>query len=201
MSTPTRSHVLGPGPFQGEGRAWSTQTVRLANVPPQPWRNGGGITHELLAWPGAGDWRVRVSVATIAADGPFSAFPGVQRWFAVLEGAGVRLQHAQGERRCSLGDEPWPFDGADAPGCTLIDGPTRDLNLMLRGTGALRRGTVLTGAWPWRAAYTPEAVTLHVGGTAHALPAASLFWSDDPAPAQWRSEAPLFFLVLDPTAP
>ena len=61
-------------------------------TPPQPWRNGGGVTRELLAWPDGGDWRVRVSVADIDADGPFSAFPGVERWFAVLEGAGVALR-------------------------------------------------------------------------------------------------------------
>ena len=51
------------------------------------WRNGGGRTRELLAWPDAADWKVRVSVADVESDGPFSAFPGVQRWFAVLEGA------------------------------------------------------------------------------------------------------------------
>ena len=32
----------------------------------------------------------------IAADGPFSPFPGVQRWFAVLSGAGVQLGLADG---------------------------------------------------------------------------------------------------------
>ena len=25
------------------------QTIALANVPPQPWKNGGGVTRELLA--------------------------------------------------------------------------------------------------------------------------------------------------------
>jgi environmental stress-induced protein Ves len=41
-----------------------------------PWKNGGGVTRELLAWPGGGDWQVRISVAEIEADGPFSSFPG-----------------------------------------------------------------------------------------------------------------------------
>jgi environmental stress-induced protein Ves len=35
---------------------------------------------------------LRISVAEITRDGPFSAFAGVQRWFAVLEGAGVMLR-------------------------------------------------------------------------------------------------------------
>ena len=50
-------------------------TVALADVPAQAWRNGGGTMRELLAWPDASDWQLRVSVAEIEADGPFSAFP------------------------------------------------------------------------------------------------------------------------------
>mgnify|MGYP003694612933 CR=1 FL=1 len=34
---------------------------------------------------------MRVSVADVATDGPFSTFAGVDRWFAVLDGAGVVL--------------------------------------------------------------------------------------------------------------
>jgi uncharacterized protein len=107
-------------------------TVRLDDCPEVPWRNGGGRTRELLAWPSAADWQVRVSVAEVAADGPFSAYPGVDRWFAVIEGAGVVLALPTGERRVRAGDAPLAFPGEAAPGCRLIDGPTRDLNLMLR---------------------------------------------------------------------
>ncbi|MDO8252256.1 MAG: HutD family protein, partial [Rhodoferax sp.] len=65
--------------------------VQLADAVPRPWRNGGGVTRELLAWPQADDWIWRMSVAEVAHSGPFSRFEGVQRWFAVLGGAGVRL--------------------------------------------------------------------------------------------------------------
>ena len=85
--------------------------IALADTPPQPWRNGGGVTRELLAWPDGGDWRVRISVAEIEADGPFSAFPGVERWFAVLEGGGVALTIAGTEHRCRAGDAPLSFAG------------------------------------------------------------------------------------------
>ena len=78
--------------------------VALADTPPVPWRNGGGLTRELLAWPDGGDWAVRVSVAEIEADGPFSTFPGVERWFAVLEGGGVALTIAGTEHRCFAGE-------------------------------------------------------------------------------------------------
>ena len=87
----------------------------------------------------------------IAADGPFSAFPGVTRWFAVLDGAGVVLTFADGERTLRPGDAPLCFDGAAAPGCRLIAGPTVDLNLMLQGTGGAllpaRQGDPVP-AWP-----------------------------------------------------
>ena len=109
------------------------RTVRLDSVAAQPWRNGGGRTRELLAWPSADAWSLRISVAEIERDGPFSAFPGVQRWFAVIEGAGVLLSFDGAERSCRRGDAPLAFDGGEAPGCHLLDGPTRDLNLMARG--------------------------------------------------------------------
>ena len=38
-------------------------------VAPQPWRNGGGRTRELLAWPDAQAWSVRISLAEIEAEG------------------------------------------------------------------------------------------------------------------------------------
>ena len=44
------------------------QIAPLAGAAAQPWRNGGGITRELLAWPVASDqWALRVSVAQIAS--------------------------------------------------------------------------------------------------------------------------------------
>ena len=70
----------------------SWHTVALADVAPSAWKNGGGTTRELLAWPSPADWVFRLSVAEVQADGPFSSFAGVQRWFAVLSGAGVRLR-------------------------------------------------------------------------------------------------------------
>ena len=111
--------------------------VVASAVAPQPWKNGGGVTRELLRLPLAGgaadDWGLRISVADIAADGPFSPFPGITRWFAVLDGAGVRLTWP-GRAPLALrrDDPPLRFDGADAPDCRLLAGSTRDLNVMVR---------------------------------------------------------------------
>ncbi|MDO8769103.1 MAG: HutD family protein [Burkholderiaceae bacterium] len=61
----------------------SWQIIHLAQTPPSPWRNGGGVTRELIAWPDANDWAWRMSVAEVASNGVLSKFEGVQRWFAV----------------------------------------------------------------------------------------------------------------------
>ena len=114
--------------------------VDLAGVPPTPWKNGGGVTRELLAWPQPQDWRVRLSVAEVEADGPFSAFPGVTRWFAVLSGAGVRLDMGAHSHELTAASEPLCFDGAAGVHCSLLGGATQDFNLMLRGVrGRLER--------------------------------------------------------------
>jgi uncharacterized protein len=117
--------------------------IALADVPGEPWRNGGGRTRTLLVWPAeANEWSLRVSVADIESDGPFSAFPGIDRWFSVLQGAGVVLALTEGKRRIAAGNDAVAFDGESAPSCSLVDGVTLDLNLMTRrshGRGWMRR--------------------------------------------------------------
>ncbi|MFO1339851.1 MAG: HutD family protein [Burkholderiaceae bacterium] len=167
--------------------------VELARMAPQPWRNGGGVTRELLAWPlGAStDWLLRVSVAEIEHDGPFSPFPGVQRCFAVLEGAGVVLGRPGGDQALTPASPPLAFDGAEAPSCRLLDGPTRDLNLMARQTaGRLRMGPAQPGERApegarWCGLYAATALLLDPANTPPvALPAHALAWCDTPG-ARW----------------
>jgi len=116
------------------------RVVALADVASQPWRNGAGRTRELLAWPDAAAWQVRVSVAEIDRAAPFSAFAGVERWFAVVDGAGVELSIDGVALRVVAGAPPLRFAGeASVDGCPIA-GPTRDLNFMLRGArGAMHR--------------------------------------------------------------
>jgi environmental stress-induced protein Ves len=106
------------------------QLVALDDAAPQPWRNGGGVTRELLAWPSASDWRVRISVADVERAGPFSRFAGIERWFAVLAGEGVLLDVAGAHHRVTRGGTPLRFDGDAAVESELVGGATRDLNLM-----------------------------------------------------------------------
>lgn len=179
---------------------------RVADAAPQPWRNGGGSTRELLAWPPGGAWQLRISVAEIAADGPFSAYEGVQRWFAVIDGAGVVLGFADGERRLEPGAGVLQFDGADAPACRLIDGPTHDLNLMLRSgvRGTLERvpaGEAWNAPWRWRAVFTAGAARLHAAGAAPVdLAAGTLAHPLPPGPCRIEPNdphAPAFWIGAD----
>lgn len=156
------------------------QLIETMQVAPQPWRNGHGRTRELLAWPDATDWRVRVSVADIDAGAPFSPFPGVERWFVVLKGAGVELDIDGTPHQQTRIDPPFSFDGAATIHCRLLDGPTQDLNLMLRG---LRGGMqVAEDGVPWRpdgtacGLYTAIAGRCTADGETVALPAYALLW-------------------------
>jgi environmental stress-induced protein Ves len=165
--------------------ALKTLLIDADAVAPQAWKNGGGQTRELLAWPDANSWQMRVSRADIKASGPFSAFPGVQRWFQVLSGKGVILrmptpdQHTLDETLLP-GHIPLHFDGAMAPDCVLVDGPTLDLNLMARGGAACLR-PVQTHT-PWRAdfamcgLYSAAGGHWHCGKQSVTMPAHSLLW-------------------------
>jgi environmental stress-induced protein Ves len=175
------------------------QVVRTDAVEPQPWKNGGGLTRELLAWPTRENWALRISVADVRADGPFSAFPGVDRWFAVIEGAGVQLalpESAGGRRRAEPEGEPLHFAGEAGPYAELLDGPTRDLNLMVRRDAG--RGEMLSAAGGaafasrrrFRALFVADACRLQIDGAdALELPAFALAWADGGAHGVWRIAA------------
>lgn len=153
--------------------------VHLKDVAPQPWRNGGGQTRELLTWPEGGDWRLRISLADIEQDGPFSAFPGVTRWFTVVHGQGVVLRFGDRAETLGPGSAPLRFDGGEAPDCSLIDGPTRDLNLMLRGGEGVMQPVApgrSFGGFVQHGLFTAVPGILRSGGTSTPLPAHTLAW-------------------------
>lgn len=191
-------------------------TVSLEDVAAQPWRNGGGVTQELLAWPAeaaGSDWQLRISVARIDRSGPFSAYPGVERWFAVLQGEGVVLRFANRRLMLGAGSEPVRFDGAAAPDCDLLDGATQDLNLMARSDAGRGAMLLARGSEEWvstarlRAVYTAEAATLQVDDSgAVTLPAGTLAWCDGASQQRWRLKpgaAPVraWWLQFKPKAP
>ncbi|HEY1043451.1 MAG TPA: HutD family protein [Telluria sp.] len=114
----------------------TTRLIPYANLEASPWKNGGGSTTEIAVAPHAAgfdefDWRI--SLARIVQDGPFSAFPGIDRTLALVEGDGVLLDF-DGERRVLLSnDDPViSFDGGHVIDARLAGAATVDFNVMTR---------------------------------------------------------------------
>lgn len=113
------------------------QHFSRATLPVMPWKNGGGTTQEIASWPhGAAldtfGWRV--SIATIAAPGPFSVFAGIDRRIMLLEGDGVRLFTHDGriDHLLDVPHQPFAFSGDEAIDCTMFGGASNDFNVMTR---------------------------------------------------------------------
>ncbi|MGN6113802.1 MAG: HutD/Ves family protein [Luteimonas sp.] len=107
--------------------------LRAQDYRRERWRNGAGWTREVHAHPAAdgNGWDWRLSIAEIDEDAPFSAFPGVDRELVLLEGNGLRLRFADGECvELHPPHERLRFAGERALRGELVDGPTRDFNLM-----------------------------------------------------------------------
>ncbi|MGN6316309.1 HutD/Ves family protein [Trinickia sp.] len=153
------------GPSQGTGRPRaagsraphpSLRIVRGDALIAAPWKNGGGVTREIAAYPvGAGlDTFVwRLSVADVERPGPFSRFPGVERTLVLLDGEGMSLiergDGAVGGGRTHALTRPFDiarFDGEAAFDAELVRGATRDFNLMVR------RGQASATLRVWRGA-------------------------------------------------
>ncbi len=100
-----------------------------ADRPATPWRNGGGLTREVAA-AAAGGWRV--SLAEIASDGPFSAFPGLDRILTVVAGTALELTVGEEPPVRLPALRPYAFPGAAATAGRLPAGPVTALNVMTR---------------------------------------------------------------------
>ncbi len=134
-----------------------------------PWKNGGGVTREVLRAPAessAFDWRL--SLATIDSPGPFSTFDGYHRTLVLVRGAGVELNFAQhGTSRLTAPGQAISFDGAWQTSCTLLDGPSTDLNLIVSKDRAqsASRSAQLTAAQTIQTAHWSELLVCCLSGT------------------------------------
>lgn len=124
--------VAGCGPVSDS----RLQLVRARDVVRSPWRNGLGTTRTFLTGPSVEDGaepRWRVSLADIGGDGAFSAFPGLDRHFTVVDGDGVVLIVDGSEHRVGR-LESLVFSGDAATDCRLVGSEVAALNVMtLRG--------------------------------------------------------------------
>lgn len=116
--------------------------IRQSEFKTAAWKNGGGVTHE-IARHDDGDVLVwRISLAEVAADGPFSLFAGLTRVLTVIEGAGVDLHSANGVL-AALPLVPVRFSGGTPIDGRLRDGPCRDVNLIFDATRIAASASVL----------------------------------------------------------
>ncbi|MBL8671702.1 MAG: HutD family protein [Alphaproteobacteria bacterium] len=118
----------------------SVTLLRQRDYRAMPWKNGGGITHEILREQapagsdpgGSGDFAWRLSIATIERSGPFSTFPHCDRVILLLDGDGVALDMgAAGTHSLDRPHVPFRFAGETPVDCRLLGGRSRDLNLMV----------------------------------------------------------------------
>ncbi|GAB3457005.1 HutD family protein [Massilia terrae] len=113
-----------------------TTLIPFAGLAPVSWKNGGGSTTEIAIAPldaGFDEFEWRVSLATIAADGAFSQFPGVDRTLVLVDGHGATLDIDDDEQVTVSADEPVQrFAGESRVQAKLHRGATTDFNVMTR---------------------------------------------------------------------
>lgn len=101
----------------------------------KPWKNGGGITEDVWLFPEGAthdDFDIRLSLAEISREGPFSAFPGIDRTITLVGGDPFVLEFDNGTRHPIVMLAPFSFDGALTPVSRLDGAPSRDFNVMTR---------------------------------------------------------------------
>jgi environmental stress-induced protein Ves len=111
------------------------RVIRSEDLVRVPWKNGGGTTAEVAAFPegsGFDTFGWRISMADVASNGPFSVFPGIDRTLIVVEGDGIELEVEGIAYRLDKDAPKLSFSGDDNTSGRLLSGPIRDLNVMTR---------------------------------------------------------------------
>ncbi|MEU9300979.1 HutD family protein [Streptomyces sp. NPDC048269] len=124
------------------------RVLRAADRTATVWKNGGGVTREIAVRPeGAGmdDFVWRASLAEVGSDGPFSAFPGIDRTLTLAEGAGMDLTVGGVGRLVDERYVPQAFAGDEPTDCRLLDGPVVNFNVMYRRGAAVVETAVVRG--------------------------------------------------------
>lgn len=139
------------------------QIIRQADLNPEPWKNGGGITRQIWSETSKDDLLWRLSLADVSSDGPFSTFPNKTRVLSVVQGAGIDLYGADTAMAADP-FKPLRFDGAVPLDGVLRDGKIVNFNLIHHAQRIRSDVTVLHGPCP---------VTPLTSGAVHLLHCAS----------------------------
>lgn len=176
------------------------RVVRASSHVRTPWKNDGGSTIQLAISPGTAgldNFEWRISMATVASDGPFSVFAGVDRTLCILEGAGLVVNVGELSHRLLPTSEPFVFSGDDRVSATLVDGAITDFNVMthrdrfshtvrrvrIHGTDTLESDARVRALFCHR-----DAATIQTGKQAYALGPLDML-IDDEADGPWTVSA------------
>ena len=127
-----------------------------------PWANGGGTSYEIASDRNElGEWTWRLAMAPVNEDGAFSRIECVNRFLAVVEGAGMLLSVDRKKLQCKP-MQVVRFRGDAITDATLTDGPITDINLMIRRKEADGEMVIVSEAGPLDGAN----IVVAVGGSA-----------------------------------
>ncbi len=118
--------------------------------PASAWKNSAGVTRTVAIWPPHAtlddfDWRI--SIAEIASESAFSPFPGVDRTILLLDGCGMILSFEDSAISLTEPFEPHSFPGEATVQCRLVNGASRDFNVMTRRGVAQAEVKIVRSEW------------------------------------------------------
>ena len=127
-----------------------------------PWANGRGTSYEIASdRDDAKEWTWRLAMAPVSEDGAFSRIECVNRFLAVVEGAGMLLSVDRKKLQCKP-MQVVQFRGDAITDAALTDGPITDINLMIRRKEADGEMVIVSEAGP----LTGASIVVAVGGSA-----------------------------------
>lgn len=105
----------------------------IRKMPVNLWRNGAGETREICCFPPATrEFNWRASIASLAGNGEFTPFPGVDRVITLIEGGEVTLNGGS-VRHTLKRHQPFTFAGDQPVKAELCEGRmSMDFNIMTR---------------------------------------------------------------------
>ena len=129
----------------------SVKLLRHGTYNRKPWNNGGGTTQDVWLRPGTasqGGFDIRLSLASIDTDGPFSSFPGIDRTITQVAGAPFVLDFGDTvEHRMEM-LRPLSFDSVQTPSSRLIEGAASAFNVMTRQGKWTHQVSIVHGGEP-----------------------------------------------------